>query len=86
VTTYLSAAPAAAPAAFAAAPAATAAAVAGLLEPLPLPKLRQLGGKFGEEVMARLNVATVGELVSAEGGGGLFLSWGVKLGCVVGSG
>lgn len=28
-----------------------AAAVPGLLGPLPLPKLRQLGGKFGEEVM-----------------------------------
>lgn len=45
----------------AAAPAATA--VAGLLAPLPLPKLRQLGGKFGEEVMSKLGVSTVGELV-----------------------
>lgn len=41
-----------------------AAAVAGLLAPLPVSKLRQLGGKFGEEVMAKLSVSTVGELVS----------------------
>lgn len=38
-------------------------AVAGLLAPLPVAKLRQLGGKFGEEIQARLNVSTVGELV-----------------------
>eukprot|EP00775_Hariotina_reticulata_P004339 gene4339-4592_t len=41
-----------------------AAAVQALLRPLPLPKLRQLGGKFGEEVMAGLGVTTVGELAA----------------------
>lgn len=41
-----------------------AAAVAGLLAPLPVSKLRQLGGKFGEEVMAKLSVSTVGELAA----------------------
>jgi nucleotidyltransferase/DNA polymerase involved in DNA repair len=40
-------------------------AVAGLLAPLPVSKLRQLGGKFGEEVVAKLGVSTVGELVSS---------------------
>jgi hypothetical protein len=37
-----------------------AAAVPGLLGPLPLPKLRQLGGKFGEELMqvGRCNTCT----------------------------
>jgi hypothetical protein len=47
----------------------SAAAVGGLLAPLPVSKLRQLGGKFGEEVMAKFQVTTVGELVS------LVLSW-----------
>jgi nucleotidyltransferase/DNA polymerase involved in DNA repair len=46
---------------------AVAAAVAGLLAPLPVSKLRQLGGKFGEEIQAKLNVSTVGELVRASG-------------------
>ena len=38
------------------------AAVPGLLQDLPIPKLRQLGGKFGDELMASLNIKTVGEL------------------------
>jgi hypothetical protein len=42
----------------------SAAAVGGLLAPLPVSKLRLLGGKFGEEVMGKLQVNTVGELVS----------------------
>ncbi len=37
------------------------AAVPGLLKDLPIPKLRQLGGKFGDELMASLNIKTVGE-------------------------
>lgn len=36
------------------------AAVPGLLQDLPIPKLRQLGGKFGDELMAALSVKTVG--------------------------
>ena len=36
------------------------AAVSGLLNNLPLPKLRQLGGKFGQDVMRGLNISTVG--------------------------
>ena len=38
----------------------TLAAVPGLLQDLPIPKLRQLGGKFGADVMAALSIATVG--------------------------
>ncbi len=34
--------------------------VSGLMAALPIPKLRQLGGKFGEEVMAALKISTVG--------------------------
>ena len=37
------------------------AAIPGLLQDLPIPKLRQLGGKFGDELMASLNIKTVGE-------------------------
>lgn len=37
------------------------AAVPGLLQDLPISKLRQLGGKFGDELMASLNIKTVGE-------------------------
>ena len=37
--------------------------VQGLLEDLPIPKLRQLGGKLGEEVMRVLNIKTVGEQI-----------------------
>jgi len=37
------------------------AAVQGLLQDLPIPKLRQLGGKFGDELMASLSIKTVGE-------------------------
>ncbi|DBA85636.1 TPA: hypothetical protein ACH3X1_005212 [Trebouxia sp. C0004] len=37
-------------------------AVQGLLKDLPIPKLRQLGGKFGDELMASLSIKTVGEL------------------------
>lgn len=36
------------------------AATPGLLRDLPVPRLRQLGGKFGEDVQQRLGVATVG--------------------------
>ncbi|KAK9862849.1 hypothetical protein WJX84_002605 [Apatococcus fuscideae] len=39
-----------------------AAATASLLHDLPIPKLRQLGGKFGEEIMSKLNISTVGQL------------------------
>ncbi|KAK9866888.1 hypothetical protein WJX84_001766 [Apatococcus fuscideae] len=39
-----------------------AAATASLLHDLPIPKLRQLGGKFGEEIMSSLKINTVGEL------------------------
>ncbi|KAL4428594.1 hypothetical protein ABPG77_008906 [Micractinium sp. CCAP 211/92] len=35
-----------------------------LLGPLPIPKLRGLGGKFGEQVMSELGIGTVGELAS----------------------
>ena len=38
------------------------AATASLLHDLPIPKLRQLGGKFGEEIMSSLNISTVGRL------------------------
>ncbi|KAL3149821.1 hypothetical protein ABBQ38_013642 [Trebouxia sp. C0009 RCD-2024] len=38
------------------------AAIPGLLQDLPIPKLRQLGGKFGDELMAAFNIKTVGEL------------------------
>ncbi|CAL8468278.1 g7818 [Coccomyxa elongata] len=38
--------------------------VPGLMGALPIPKLRQLGGKFGEEVMAALGISTVGELAA----------------------
>lgn len=38
-----------------------AASVPGLLSDLPIPKLRQLGGKFGDDVMKQLNLQTVGE-------------------------
>ena len=37
-----------------------AAATAPLLHDLPIPKLRQLGGKFGEEIMSKLNISSVG--------------------------
>ena len=37
------------------------AAIPGLLQDLPIPKLRQLGGKFGDELMAAFNIKTVGE-------------------------
>ena len=37
-------------------------AVTSLLEELPIPKLRQLGGKLGDEVMRVLNIKTVGKL------------------------
>ena len=36
-------------------------AVPGLLAATPIPKLRQLGGKFGEEIMHALQITTVGE-------------------------
>ncbi len=36
------------------------AAVRALLAPLPIGRLRQLGGKFGEQLMAGLGIATVG--------------------------
>ena len=38
------------------------AAVPGLLQDLPISKLRQLGGKFGDELMASFSIKTVGEL------------------------
>ena len=38
-----------------------AASVPGLLHDLPIPKLRQLGGKFGEELQQQLGIKTVGE-------------------------
>ncbi|KAF8071262.1 hypothetical protein HT031_001345 [Scenedesmus sp. PABB004] len=38
--------------------------VAGLLHPLPIGKLRNLGGKFGAAVAEGLGVATVGELLA----------------------
>jgi len=38
--------------------------VPGLMAALPIPKLRQLGGKFGEEVMTALGISTVGALPS----------------------
>ncbi|GAB4815654.1 hypothetical protein N2152v2_002700 [Parachlorella kessleri] len=41
-----------------------AAAVPGLLGPLPISKLRQLGGKFGARVAQELMVQTVGELAA----------------------
>ena len=41
-----------------------AAAVPQLLGPLPIPKLRQLGGKFGEQLMSTLGISTVGELAA----------------------
>lgn len=34
--------------------------VPGLMADLPIPKLRQLGGKFGEEIMAALGITSVG--------------------------
>lgn len=37
------------------------AAIPGLLQDLPIPKLRQLGGKFGDELMAAFHIKTVGE-------------------------
>lgn len=33
----------------------------GLLAPLPIGKLRSLGGKFGDQLQANLGVTTVGE-------------------------
>lgn len=39
-------------------------AVPGLLHDLPIGRLRQLGGKFGEEVMAQLRITTVGKFTS----------------------
>ena len=38
------------------------AAVAALLAPLPVGRLRQLGGKFGEQLTRDLGIATVGAL------------------------
>ena len=38
-------------------------AVPGLLAATPIPKLRQLGGKFGEEIMHALQITTVGECI-----------------------
>lgn len=35
--------------------------VPGLMAATPIPKLRQLGGKFGEEIMHALHISTVGE-------------------------
>lgn len=35
-------------------------AVFALLAATPIPKLRQLGGKFGEEIMHALQISTVG--------------------------
>ena len=35
--------------------------VPGLMATTPIPKLRQLGGKFGEEIMHALQISTVGE-------------------------
>ena len=35
--------------------------VPGLMAATPIPKLRQLGGKFGEEIMHALQISTVGE-------------------------
>ena len=35
-------------------------AVPGLLRDLPIPKLRNLGGKFGEQIMRDLSISTVG--------------------------
>jgi DNA polymerase eta len=46
-----------------------AAAVPHLLGPLPVPKLRQLGGKFGDEVMRAFGIATVGEAPGLAGAG-----------------
>lgn len=40
------------------------AAIPGLLQDLPIPKLRQLGGKFGEELQQALGITTVGELAA----------------------
>eukprot|EP00798_Chlamydomonas_sp_ICE-L_P024074 gene24074-9650_t len=39
-------------------------AVAGLLQDLPISKLRSLGGKFGEQICSNLGITTVGELAS----------------------
>lgn len=35
-------------------------AIPSLLKELPVPKLRQLGGKFGDELMTNLEIKTVG--------------------------
>lgn len=35
-----------------------------LLGPLPIPKLKGLGGKMGEQVVSRLQIETVGELAA----------------------
>ena len=35
--------------------------VPGLMATTPIPKLRQLGGKFGEEIMHALQISTVGD-------------------------
>ena len=35
--------------------------VPALMATTPIPKLRQLGGKFGEEIMHALQISTVGE-------------------------
>ena len=40
-----------------------AASVPGLLHELPIPKLRQLGGKFGEELQQQLGIKTVGAVM-----------------------
>lgn len=39
-------------------------AVRGLLEELPIGKLRGLGGQFGEDVMRTLGITTVGQLAA----------------------
>ena len=56
------------------------AAVPGLLQDLPIPKLRQLGGKFGDELMASLNIKTVGE-VFCEATVWQVLAWSTTYAC-----
>jgi DNA polymerase eta len=45
-------------------------AVEGLLGPLPVPKLKALGGKFGRQLMEDLRIETVGQLAAVPGGCG----------------
>lgn len=56
------------------------AAIPGLLQDLPIPKLRQLGGKFGDELMASLNIKTVGEVL-CEATVWQLLSWSTEYAC-----